>query len=301
MPEEYVHRIAGAEQLQMDHFVATLQKKVDWRGRKILLTGILPELGAIGKKKKSPMGYKIQEGTAYVGFEVARGLDLKKGDVIDVLGTKLTVQRCLPEAGSKDDIRLYANLHDVQKMLGKEGKINMIKALGCLCLGHDLASLRSELEKALPDTKVSEYRTIAIARAEQRRVVSQYVAFIVPIVLLASAAWVGVLSLINVRDRRHEIGVLRALGVKSGPIATLFIGKAIVLGVVGAGIGFALGTALALRYGPSIFPITAKKILPIYPLLVWSLILAPLVAAIASFLPAMVAVTQDPAVTLTEE
>ncbi|NOZ20796.1 MAG: FtsX-like permease family protein [Planctomycetes bacterium] len=301
MPEGYVERLAKTPGLMMDHFVATLQKKITWRDRKILLKGLLPERGAIGQRKKSPMGYKIEPGTAYVGYELAQSQKLKKGDKIDIAGTTLTIQRCLPEDGSKTDITIHVHLHDAQKILGKEGKINMIEALGCLCLGHSLATIRKRLEKALPETKVTEFKTIALHRAETREMVEKYVAFIVPVVLLVCAGWVGVLSLINVRERRQEIGTLRALGVGSGRIAALFLGKAIVLGLVGAMIGYIIGTALALKYGPEIFKITSEKIVPIYGLLIWSLVAAPIVAAIAGFLPTMVAVTQDPAVTLTEE
>ncbi|MEW6360463.1 MAG: FtsX-like permease family protein [Planctomycetota bacterium] len=301
MPQEYVEQLAKTPGLLMDHFVATLQKKITWRDRSILLTGLLPERGAIGQRKKSDMGHQIEPGTAYVGYELAQSQELKEGDKIDVAGTELAVERCLPEDGSKTDITIHVHLSDAQKILGKKDKINMIQALGCLCFGQSLATIRERLEKALPDTKVTEFKTIALHRAETRRMVEKYLAFIVPVVLLVCAAWVGVLSLINVRERRQEIGTLRALGVGSGRIAALFLGKAVVLGIVGAVIGYAIGTALALRYGPGIFKITSQKIAPIYGLLVWSLIVAPIVAAIASFLPTMAAVTQDPAVTLTEE
>ena len=70
---------------------------------------------------------------------------------------------------------------------------------------------------------------------------------------------------------------------------------------MGAAIGFVIGTALALKLGPDIFQITAKAIKPVYNLLIWSLIAAPVFAAISSFIPAMIAVTQDPAITLRDE
>ena len=57
---------------------------------------------------------------------------------------------------------------------------------------------------------------------------------------------------------------------------------------------------MALEVGPSIFQITAKAIKTEWSYLAWSLILTPLLAAAASFIPAMLAVTQDPAETLRE-
>jgi ABC-type lipoprotein release transport system permease subunit len=300
MPEDYVYRFASEPGLSMNHLVATLQKKITWRDRQVLLTGILPEVQPPGSPT-SPMGFTIERGTVYVGYELAHSLRLSGGDTIDLLGKQFTVARCLAETGSKDDIRIYGHLHDVQEVLGKPGKINEIKALHCLCYGDDLASLRENLARSFPDTQVIEFRSIALARAETRQMVENYAAFIMPAVMLVCAAWVGVLAMINVRERRQEIGIMRALGFGSGTIASLFLGKAILIGALGAGVGFAVGTGLALRFGPAIFKVTARAITPLYGLLWWSLLAAPAFAALASFLPTVVAVTQDPAVTLIEE
>jgi len=301
MPEEYVYRLAQTKEISIRHLVARLQKKIDWRGRKILLTGILPEVPTLHKDDKAPMGLNIPRGRVYVGFELWRSLDLQKGEAIEIGGKSFVVEKCLEEKGSKDDIRLYGHLHDVQEVLGKPGRINEIEALSCFCEGERLPRIRQELAQALPETRVTEFRSIAVARAEQRRMVERYTAFLSPVVLLVCALWVGLLMWSNVRERRTEIGLWRALGVGSGRIAALFLGKAVVLGLVGAALGFALGTWLALHVGPAIFPLTAQKITPLCSLLGWSLVGAPLMCAGASYLPTLAAVTQDPAAVLREE
>jgi ABC-type lipoprotein release transport system permease subunit len=84
-------------------------------------------------------------------------------------------------------------------------------------------------------------------------------------------------------------------------VAALFLGKAALTGLIGAALGFLLGTALALRFGPDIFKVTAKAMQPQYGLLLWSLLAAPALAALASFVPTMVAVTEDPARSLRQE
>jgi len=94
---------------------------------------------------------------------------------------------------------------------------------------------------------------------------------------------------------------MRALGYDSRRIATLFIIKALVVGLLGAALGFALGTGFALQYGADIFKITIKTVKPLYSLFVWALLIAPTFAALASFMPTMLAVTQDPALTLRQE
>jgi len=94
---------------------------------------------------------------------------------------------------------------------------------------------------------------------------------------------------------------MRALGYGSGKIAFLFLGKAVAIGLIGAAVGFGIGTGLALKFGPDIFKVTANMIKPTIELLYWSLIASPAFCALSVFIPAMIAVTQDPAVTLREE
>jgi putative ABC transport system permease protein len=105
----------------------------------------------------------------------------------------------------------------------------------------------------------------------------------------------------NVRERRLEIGILRALGYGSSKIAGLFLAKAVLLGIVGAVLGYLIGSTLAAQYGPDIFKVTAQAIQTMPSLLLWAAVAAPAFAALASFIPAMIAIAQDPAVILREE
>jgi ABC-type lipoprotein release transport system permease subunit len=76
----------------------------------------------------------------------------------------------------------------------------------------------------------------------------------------------------------------------------------VLVGLVGAGAGFLVGTGLGLHFGPAVFEITAKAMLrPELSLFVRACILAPLFAVVASFIPTIIAVTYDPATTLREE
>jgi len=301
MPDEYVKRLANTPGLSADHYVATLQKKVTWRGLQVLLTGLLPEQTALDARKKAPMGHKIATGVCYIGFAIWDGLGLAEGDTIDLLGKSFTVERCLAEDGSKQDVTIYTRLSDAQQLLGMEGRINMIQALGCLCKGGSLAMLRDEISRVLPGTYVTELRNIVKARTQTRKMVEGHVGFIMAMVMVICVAWVGLLALLNVRERRHEIGVLRALGFATQHVAGLFIARAALMGILGALVGFAVGTAVAMHYGPELFKITFGKVRPAWDLLVPVLAAAPLVAALAGLLPAMIAVTQDPAEVLMEE
>ncbi len=305
MPESHVYKLASFKGLSYAHLTAVLQRRVIWKDMDVILAGISPEVPSAGREK-TPMFFSIKPGNVYIGFEVARRTGLKKGEETDILGSLFSIEKVLPESGSEDDIRIYAHLHDVQAILGEENRINEIKALHCLCImkgsiTDSITMLREQLLGVLPDAKVLLIRAIAIAREKQRYMAEKYFAFIIPFLVVVCMAWIGILALINVRERRREIGIMRAVGYGSGRIAALFLGKAVLIGLIAAAVGYGIGTWLALEFGPDIFRVTANMIIPEIKIFYWCLIAAPLFCALSVFIPAMIAVTQDPAVALREK
>jgi len=303
MPEEWVYEFEKVKGLFYSHLTATLEKRIDWDGRPALLTGMSAEVSPPGRKKPS-MVFNINEGEAFLGFELARSRGIKKGDVITVADRELKVASTLAEAGSIDDLRLSVHLKDAQAILDLPGQINEIRALDCYCRHPDkdtLTVLREQLASVLPGATVVKMQAIALAREQQRTMMEDYFALIMPSVVLACGIWIGALALLNVRERVEEVGVLRALGYGGGNIAGLFLGKAALIGLVGALIGFGIGTAVALNHGPDMFKLTAKNIKTDYALLKWLVLGAPLFAALCSFIPTMISVARDPADSLRQD
>ncbi len=305
MSQETVSRLAAQDGIFMsyNHLMASLKQPFQLQGREVILMGVAPTITSADKKKR-PMGYSIKAGTLQLGFQVADRLGVKPGDQLSLGAKEFSVTKCLVESGTEQDIYVFGHLEDIQGVLGLDGQINEIKAIDCLCLTADeepIKILRQELAKVLPEARVIQDRVQADARAKQRQMIENKFGFLSPFLLVVSALWVGVMATLNVRERRAEIGVLRALGYGSGRIAGLFLVKAILLGCVGAVIGFGLGNALALSVGTEIFKVTAKAIQTDWNLLGMAVLATPLFSAIASFIPAMLAVAQDPAVSLRED
>ena len=299
MPERHVHRLADSDIMTVRHLAARLAKKTEWHGREVLLTGILPAVPIAHRTEKPPRELTIPPGAADVGFELAQSMNIKVGDTIAFGHKQLVVQRCLEETGSQDDIRIYAHLHEVQALLGKAGRINEIHVLAGL--DASLATIRNDVARVLPDTKVIEFAPITAARTRTHRMVKNHAGFVILAVLLAAGVSIALLTLGNVRERRTEIGVFRAMGLGSAPIAALFLGKAVLVGLIGAAAGFALGTWIASYFGPQILPLAATKITPMLSALVWALVGAPVLCVMASYLPTLHAILQDPAQILREE
>ncbi len=302
MPEDAVKRLAAQHGvfLSFNHLTPALEGRIDVGGRPALLTG-LGETIVDPNEGKQPMGFRLKPGQVILGRAVADRLAAKRGGGVRINEQEFAVERILGESGTEEDVRIYGALADAQKILGLSGRINEIKAIDCLCLTSDedpLSQLRAVIEEILPEARVLQLTALADARARQRQMAERYARFAVPLVLLVGAGWLALLAWLNVRERRAEIGLWRALGHGSPRIAGLLLGKAVLLGVIGAVAGYGLGTGIALSAGPEIFQVTARSLRAEPALLLWALLLAPAFAALASLLPTMLAVAQEPAKTL---
>ena len=157
------------------------------------------------------MGFKIKPGTVHVGSEIARALKKRRRQISRRHATYEIVNDAI-ETGTQDDITVFMRLEDAQATMQLAGKINEIEAIDCLCLTADqdpLSILRKTIGEILPGVQVVQKRVQADARAKQRQTRERVNQFVLPTVLLIGALWVAVLFVINVRDRRQEIGVLR--------------------------------------------------------------------------------------------
>lgn len=302
MSEDAVNRLAAQHGtfLSFNHLTPALEGRIEVEGRTALLTGI-GETIVDPKGGKKPMGFRIKPGQVFVGRAIADRLSAVPGGVIRLGDREFTVERILGESGTDEDIRIYGALVDVQTVLNKPGQINEIKAIDCLCLTAEedpLSQLRAVIEDVLPEARVLQLTAMADARAKQRRMAERYAQFAVPLVLFTGAGWLSLLTWLNVRERRAEIGLWRALGHGSNRIAGLFLLKAVLLGVFGAVVGYGLGTVIALSAGPDIFLVTARSLQSDPTLLFWALVLTPAFAALASLIPTLLAVGQEPARTL---
>lgn len=136
------------------------------------------------------------------------------------------------------------------------------------------------------------------SRTRQQQMLGRLINMTTPLVILTSALFVGLMTLSNVRERRPEIGVLRALGKSTGNIAALFLGKALFLGLLGGLLGCVLGYVLAPLIGRTMLDLAADlfRVRPVW--LVATVLGAPLITVLASFLPTRTAVAQDPAIVL---
>lgn len=320
MPEAYVQQLTGSDIAVINHVLPSLIRKIEWpeQRRSILLVGTRGEVKVKNLAEKEPILEAVPKGKAVLGYELHDQLQLDPGRTIQLMGRTFEVQKCIPKRGSQDDISIWINLSEAQELLKEQGRINAIYALECNCETVDrIGQIREEVARLLPDTQVAEFQSQAVARAEARNLAwkqgaaaiaaekansdtvqherEKLAGWLVPLVLAVSALWIALLTYGNVKARVSEIGVLRALGVGSGRILWLFLGKALILGVLGAVAGYPLGFGLGLLWSGN-----TQEAAALFSglLLALSLSLAPALALCASWIPAQIATRLDPAVVL---
>lgn len=301
LPEEYLGRVSDQE--VANRLIPLLRRRVAWRGFEVMLTGIAPEVFQGGRAMAPVFGMRIDPGELVLGGAVAEALELGRGAAVELLGERFTVARVLAPAGTEEDVRVYADLAVVQRLLDLPGRIGEIQALECHCeedVADPLALLRARLEPLLPGTRVIRRADAADARLRQRRQSERFLALLTPVAVLFCGLSIGALALINVRERRREIGVLRALGHGSGTVAALVLGRAALLGFLGALLGGAAGAGAAHALGPSIFRLAPGAVAADWRLAALGLAAAPLLAAVASLIPTALAVREDPVAALRE-
>ncbi len=329
MPEDYVHKLADSGIVTVRHFLPSLQQKIEWpeRKRKIILVGARGEVPNLHKNPVKPLVQPVPPGTISLGYELHRSMDLKVGEKVKLMGKEFTIHACHKERGNKDDITAWIYLAEAQELLDKQGLINAILALECMCAGMDaLPLIRKEIAAILPGTQVIERGSSALARAEARTKVEaeakiaiekemlgrqhlreireRLASILTPVIVTACAVWVALLGFTNVRARREEIGILRALGVSAKGILAMFISRHILVGILGGAMGFCAGVLAAVYFSAALEGTRiwiAGTDLSVAGLLVLSVGGAAALAVIAGWIPTMTAIRQDPADVLREE
>jgi len=200
------------------------------------------------------------------------------------------LETVLPEARVMEH-RLQAIARDKQRQLVEQHHVQA------------MAEYRQRREQIVARELQAREQIIQQERAHRASMIgllSGVASLITPLVILVCAIWVGMLAWSNVRERRSEIGLLRAIGKGSGSIATLFLGKAVLLGLTGGFMGCLLGYLLAGWLATTLLDVSPSDFAPSWLVLFCAVLGAPLVAAMASYLPTLAAINQDPASILME-
>ena len=310
-PDNYVDVLAESKTFDaVRHLTGILQIKYpDWEDangstHQIILYGYKDEAEQKYLNRQETMGFDVKKGTVQLGVLVAK--NIKPGAPFIIEGTdgkpySFIVDKRLEEGRGMMDQGVSFHLEDLQEVLGMEGKINKIEALGCVCHDGRVKNARSQVQAIFSDLEVTEISSIANARENQRAMMNRYGAFIIPLVVISCLLITGFLFYQNVSVRKREIGLLKAMGNSSYTIVFMILFKAFMLGLAGGIIGFFIGSWIAEYFGKEIFRFTAFSIRPVWSVFYYTIVIFPLLWMLSSWIPALLATRIDAAKTLSEE
>ncbi|MBT1161399.1 FtsX-like permease family protein [Bifidobacterium sp. SO1] len=216
-------------------------------------------------------------------------------DIMDTSGTEFRVAGIVDTGGSEDSI-IYATNADVNKLTGVTRGVDVIEysagANDLNALVQSINDMTSMHVKAQQVTKITASDTRIITML-------QTLFWIVSLVVLVLTL-VGVGTTISsiVSQRRNEIGLRKALGASSSAIGIEFYVESAMYGLIGGLVGTAIGYGLAQWLCVAVFE---RSIGFNWWLGVASVLLAAIVAVVASIPPVHRATRIDPAVVLREE
>ncbi len=254
-----------------------------------------------------------EPGTVTLGYEIHTTLRLREGDEIQLMGRSLRVAQCLVQEGNREDVTATIALGDAQQLLDEPGRISEILAQSTPDALENIETLRAQVASVLPgaqvvqrvpDSVAAKLATMHARRIEQERLEQERVAQaglnrdrrrlagLVNLLVVASCGlWVGWLAWNNVAERRAEIGIWRACGLRAGSLAFVFLGRWLALGGLGtvAGFGAAAMLVAAALGGLDLLQPGALAI---------ALAVALLLSGSAASVAALAAACEDPATAL---
>ena len=328
IPEDYVERILSSTLPGVDNLSPKLTRRIKVNEIPVILTGVLPasemaskpiweSAGLFGDElatacnpdgqsgsEPSYADEKLQRKTidsldskeVLVGSFVAERLGLTDGDTISLAGVDYLVSRVLPETGTIDDSRVYAHLRVVQEQLGISDQVSAIEIMGCCSAISD--GLLGKLRNILPDTRITTIGQIANTQIETNRLMTKVSLILLAIIVVVGAISIANYMYANVEERRREIGTLVTLGAARRHIYSLFLAKAVILGLAGGIGGYLIGTGAAMYLGPQL---TGLNVKPVPAYLLGSILVAVVIALLGSWHPIHRATRLDPALILQEQ
>ncbi|MDD4603411.1 MAG: ABC transporter permease [Bacteroidales bacterium] len=328
LPMDYVERILTSTISGVDNMSPKLTRRVKVAGQSVVLTGILPKseiaskplwqssglLGtqlttACATNKSADKSHGLEDeklkrkaidtlynGDCLAGSQVAKRLKLAVNSRINILGKEFKVVKLLPETGTIDDDRIFANLRDVQQLLKLENQVSAIEIMGCCNAISE--GLLGQLRNILPDTRVTTIGQIVSTQIETNQLMKKVTLVMLIIIFFVGGISIGNYIWANVNERKREIGILRMMGAKRSTIYKMFLLKALILGIAGGILGFLLGTLAGVVLGPYLAGIVVK---PLYMYLLWSILLSVVISLVGSIIPTYLAAKFDPHSNLQED
>lgn len=184
------------------------------------------------------------DNVALVGTTLATKNNLKVGDTFTAYNTPITVKGIYQTDNKFQDSGIIMPLTTVQTITNQPGVVSSVVAT--VDSSDNVASTVTALKSSLGDKAdiTSEIQRAENSVSSLEGIASLALAGVVA-AAIAGAAIILLAMIMVVRERRREIGVMKAIGGTDSKVLGQFITEGLTLTVFGAIIGMALGIAVS--------------------------------------------------------
>jgi putative ABC transport system permease protein len=230
-----------------------------------------------------------------VGQKVATILELRTGDEIGLTsGNRKDACQVyeLSAMGGPEDSQVFLELAAAQALLEQTGRISLMQ-LRLSGTPQQIQDQVARLEQRLPGVDVRPLRQFTEGEAKIYSRISGLLTATVAIVLLLTSLCVMAAMTNVAMERRHDVGLMKAIGGATRRVLRLFLAEAALLGLAGGLIGAAAGMVLSIWLGKQVFGVAAQPRLIVYPVAVALTMIVAILSAyplrrLASIRPASV-------------
>jgi putative ABC transport system permease protein len=184
------------------------------------------------------------ESVALVGTTLAEKNNLEVGDTFTAYNTTLTVAGIYETENTFQDSGIILPIATLQTVTDQEGVVSTVVAT--VDSSNNVSSTVEALQSALgDDADITSDVQRAESSVESLEGIASLALTGVIAAAIAGAAIILLAMTMIVRERRREIGVMKAIGGTDGKVVGQFITEGLTLTVIGAFVGLALGIAVS--------------------------------------------------------
>jgi putative ABC transport system permease protein len=227
-----------------------------------------------------------------VGADAAEALRLAAGDEVIIARRGFVVAAILQRTGASEDGVIMGDLHEIQEILRKKGKISMVE-VSAFCRGCPISEIVLQLAEKFPDARVTALEQVVMSKMQSIEMFRSFSYGIATLVIAIGALLVFVTMMGAVNERTREIGIFRAIGFRQGHIMQIVLMEALAVGLVSGLLGFAGGSLIAWAVIPLIIQEGSASVLNL-GLGGISVLLGISLSLLASLYPARKASRLDP-------
>lgn len=180
--------------------------------------------------------------------------------------------------GDESDSQIEIDLAAAQRMANLPGKISLIQ-ISVAGTPREIREYIEGLSKKIPDADVHGLRQFTDAEAKiYNRITGLLTATTALVLALTGLCVMAAMSNVAM-ERKNDVGLMKAIGGATRRVMRLFLAEAAVLGLTGGVVGGAIGLAMSIWLGKTVFGFAARPRLIVYPVSVLLTILTAIVSA----------------------